>query len=167
MSYESTYSTVRSMHALSMQLSSIGPMQTPLERTLTIPLAIWYPKLLKLLRCGSMSGARVTGESEPWFASSAVCTLPVWSSSYIDCMWKLDSAFQCNILITICIVINTSASHISHVQFNLQIWAIIAFEEHRTFQPQNDSLVEFSCFCVAFATINSNNFPSSKNKFMD
>ena len=30
-----------------------------------------------------MSGARVTGESEPWFASSAVCTLPVWSSSYI------------------------------------------------------------------------------------
>ena len=36
-----------------------------------------------------MSGARVTGESEPWFASSAVCTLPVWPSSYIDCMCKV------------------------------------------------------------------------------
>ena len=33
-----------------------------------------------------MSGARVTGETEPWLASSAVGTLPVWSSSYIDCM---------------------------------------------------------------------------------
>ena len=31
-----------------------------------------------------MGGARVTGQSEPWLASSAVCTLPVWSSSYID-----------------------------------------------------------------------------------
>ena len=55
---------------------------------LTIPLAIWYPKLVKLLRCGSMSGARVTGQSEPRFLSSAVCTLLVWPSSYIDCMCK-------------------------------------------------------------------------------
>ena len=61
-----------------------------------------------------MSGARVTGESEPWFASSAVCTLPVWSSSYIDCMynfWILGVTCLGVIYILVCVL--------------ARVWAII------------------------------------------
>ena len=46
---------------------------------LTIPLAICHPKQVKLLRCGSMSSACVTGEGEP---EPSPLSSPVESLSY-------------------------------------------------------------------------------------
>ena len=55
---------------------------------LTIPLAICNPKQVKLLRCGSMSGACVTGEGETEPLSS-----PVESLFYIG---NASVVFACN-----------------------------------------------------------------------